>query len=126
MSDNPHHEHLIKELEAELKPILSKSSQAIYVYLDDEHKFCNQKFADLAGYASIEEWVKNEFPVDDVDDSDKDKVIGAYGEAVEHFTASVVDAKINRKDGESIQVQIIMSPFTYKDEVFVIHFITEK
>ena len=53
MAHDAHHQHLVKELAEQLEPVLSNSPQAIYLYLDDEHKTCNQKFADLLGYNSI-------------------------------------------------------------------------
>lgn len=50
MAQDEHHEHLIKELADQLEPVFSNSPQAIYLYLDDTHKICNQKFA---GYAWV-------------------------------------------------------------------------
>lgn len=126
MTHDVHHEHLIKELAEQLEPIFSNSPQAIYLYLDDTHKICNQKFADLLGYESIEEWVAYETPVADVDEEDQEKVIEAYGEASENFKASAFFATVTTKSGEKIRVSLIMAPITYKDEVFVIHFLTKE
>lgn len=126
MAHDEHHEHLVKELASELELVFSNSPQAVYLYLDDAHKICNQKFADLVGYSSIEEWVANETPVSDVAESDQEKVIEAYGQALENFKASQLSVYINTKDGKQVHVNIIMTPITYKGEVFVIHFISEK
>ena len=126
MAQNEHHEHLVKELADQLEPVFSKSPQAIYLYLDDIHKTCNQKFADMLGYNSIEEWVSNETPVGDISEEDQQKVIQAYREASEHFKASTIPATIVRKDGTKIKTKVIMVPITYKDEVFVLHFISEE
>jgi len=38
---------LIEGVRHQLKDILESSKQAIYVYLDDTHKLCNQRFATL-------------------------------------------------------------------------------
>ena len=126
MPQNEHHEHLVKELADQLEPVFSKSPQAIYLYLDDIHKTCNQKFADMLGYNSIEEWVSNETAVGDISEEDQQKVIQAYGKASEHFKASTIPATIVRKDGTKIKTKVIMVPITYKDEVFVLHFISEE
>lgn len=126
MAHDEHHEHLVKELADLLAPVFLNSPQAIYLYLDDEHKICNQKFADMVGYKSIEEWVGNETPVADVSEDDQPKVIKAYGEAAEHFKASTLSAKISKKDGTSINTKVIMVPISYGQEVFVLHFITEE
>jgi PAS domain S-box-containing protein len=126
MAHDEHHVHLVKELAEELEPIFSSSPQAIYLYLDDTHKICNQKFADMVGYMSIDEWVGNETPVDDVDVEDQPKVIQAYKEASENYKASTISANIVRKNGVKVTAEIIMVPITYKGEVFVLHFISEK
>ncbi len=126
MAHDEHHEHLVKELADQLEPVFSKSPQAIYLYLDDAHKICNQAFADMLGYSSIEEWVANEAPVGDVAEVDQPKVIEAYGEASDNFKASVVTATIVKKDGTQIKTKVIMTPITYKGETFVLHFISEE
>src|SRR3989344_6899464 len=94
MVHDEHYEHLVKEIAEQFEPVLSKSPQGIYIYLDDEHKICNKKFADMLGYKSIEEWVSNETPVGDVLEEDQEKVIKAYGEACEHFKASKLSVSI--------------------------------
>lgn len=124
MADNPHHEHLIKELSAQLEPVLSNSPQAVYVYLDDEHKFCNQKFAQLLGYSSPEQWAGNQYPVDDIDEADQQKGIKAYMDASGKYIASAIPATWVTKAGKKIHTSVIMAPFTYQNEVFVLHFIS--
>ncbi len=124
MAHDPHHEHLINEVAALYEPILTQSPQAIYIYLDDEHKICNQQFADLLGYTSIEEWVANQFPVEDIVEEEREKGIETYVNAAEKFIASSLTATWTKKDGGKIKTEVIMSPFVYKDEVFVTHFIT--
>ncbi len=126
MTHEEHHEHLMKELTEQFEPMFANSPQAIYLYLDDTHKICNQTFADMLGYKSIAEWVAYETPVGDIDEEDRDKVIEAYGEASQNMKASVLKAKISTKDGKEIKTSIIMTPFTYKGEVFVLHFISEE
>lgn len=125
MVHDEHHEHLIKEIADLFEPIFSNSPQAIYIYLDDTHKICNQKFADLLGYKSIAQWVENEYPVNDVAQEDQQKVINAYRDASEKYKASSTLATVVKKDGEKIKTNVIMVPFSYKSEVFVVHFISE-
>lgn len=123
---NPHHVHLIKELAEQLKPVLSHSPQAIYLYLDDEHKICNKKFADLLGYKSIGEWVDYPYPVSDVSQKDQEKVIKAYMNASKKFKAATLSVTLIKKDGKKIQVTVTMVPLTYRGEVFVLHFLEKK
>ena len=125
MADNPHQEHLVKELTDQLEPVFSRSPQAVYLYLDDEHKICNKKFADLLGYLSPQEWVDNPNPVSDVIAKDRDKVIDAYVKASDQLKASTLVVSMTTKKGQKIAVKVIMTPVTYRGEVFVLHFITK-
>ncbi len=50
-----HHEELVNGLYEQMKPILDKSEQPIFIYLDDNHKACNQKFASMLGFKSPQE-----------------------------------------------------------------------
>lgn len=126
MAHDEHHEHLVKELTDILEPVFSNSPQAIYLYLDDEHKSCNQKLVDMLGYKSIQEWVDNEFPIGDVAEEDQQKGIDAYMEASRNMKASVFHGALVSKSGEKIPTEVIMTPISYKNEVFVLHFITPK
>ena len=38
MEEQKHHEELVKGISEQMKPVLAKSEQAIYIYLDDNHK----------------------------------------------------------------------------------------
>jgi hypothetical protein len=51
-----HHEEIVNGLYEQMKPILDKSEQPIFIYLDDNHKACNQKFASMLGFKSPQEW----------------------------------------------------------------------
>lgn len=124
MVHDEHHEHLIKEISEFFEPILSDSPQAIYIYLDDTHKICNQNFVDMLGYDSIDDWVKSKSPIEDIASIDQNSVIEAYRKASENLEASFLAISLKTQGGSEIEVEIIMTPFTYKGEVFVIHYIT--
>ena len=126
MSHDIHHKHLIKELREQLAPLFEQSPQAIYLYLDDAHKICSQKFADLLEYGSVEEWVANEHPVGDVDEADRDKVIDAYAEASGDLRASTLPAIWVTKKGKKVKTEVTMVPLPYRNEIFVLHFIVVK
>ena len=53
-----HHKKLIKGLYDQMKPILDKSEQPIFIYLDDNHKACNDKLASMLGVTSAKEWAE--------------------------------------------------------------------
>lgn len=126
MAHHPHHEHLIKEMAEMYAPVFKHSPQAVYVYLDDEHKICNEKLAKLLGYKSPQEWVDNQYPLDDVAEADKAKVVAAYMDASRKLKASRLTGTFIRQDGKKIKAEVIMAPVSYSGEVFVVHFISLK
>ena len=64
--------------------IFDSSEQAIYLYLDDSRKVCNEKFAEMQGYNSLEEWSKVENPLEvGIDKMSQDAVVSAYRDAME-------------------------------------------
>lgn len=126
MAEEQHHEHLLKELTNQLQPMYNQSKQSIYLYLDDTHKSCNQKFADMLGYQSIDAWVANEFPVEDIIEEDRDNAIQAFIKASENYTASCLSASWIKQDGTKIKTEMMLVPIPHKGEIFVLHFITEK
>jgi hypothetical protein len=124
MDEQQHHEELIKGVFKEQKLILNKSPQAIYIYLDDEHKVCNKKFADLLGYKSPSEWAKMDAPLADVVEKDQQKVIDAYTKASEELTAGKLEISFkNVKTEKLIKTNLIMAPIIFSGHVFVIHFL---
>jgi hypothetical protein len=123
MDEQQHHEELIKGISKEQKLILDESPQAIYIYLDDTHKVCNKKFADLLGYSSPAEWAKMEAPLSDVVEKDQQSVIDAYGKASEKLVASKLEVSFkNVKTGKIAKVGVVMVPIAYSGHVFVMHF----
>lgn len=124
MDEQQHHEELIKGISKEQKLILDGSPQAIYIYLDDTHKVCNKKFADLLGYASPAAWAKMDAPLADVVEKDQQLVIDAYGKAAEKLAASKLEISFkNVKTGKVIKAGLVMVPIAFSGHVFVMHFI---
>ena len=87
--EQQHHEEFVKGITEQLKPIMAKSTQAIFVYLDDTHKACNKQYADLLGYKSAKEWADIDAPLADVKEKDQPKVISAYEKAMQTRSARV-------------------------------------
>ena len=126
MEQEQHHEELVKGISEQLKPVLEKSAQAVYIYLDDTHKVCNEKFASLLGYKSAEEWAKTDAPLADVDQASQQAVISAYEKATEKFVASSLDIVVkNVKTNKLVKTRMIMAPMVYEGHVFAIHFLSK-
>lgn len=126
MSERKHHEELVKGIAGQLKPMLDKSEQAIYVYLDDTHKVCNKKFADLLGYKTAKGWAEADAPLADIVEKDQQTVIAAYENAMEKMTASSLEVRVkNIKTGKVVKTKIIMVPIAYNSHLFAMHFLSE-
>ena len=121
-----HHEELIEGITKQFKPILEKSEQAIYIYLDDTHKVCNKKFADLLGYKSPKEWANTEAPLSDVVEEDQQSVINAYMNASEKMVASAIEVRAkNIKTNEIVKTRMIIAPIGHAGHVFTAHFLSK-
>jgi hypothetical protein len=126
MAEQLHHEELIKGITEQMKPVLAKSRQAIYIYLDDNHKVCNKKFADLLGYESPEVWAKTEAPLADVTEEDQQSVINAYMNASEKMVAGAIEVRMmNVKTNVIIKTKMIIAPVGHAGHVFTAHFFSE-
>ena len=124
MDEQQHHRELIKGVSKEQKLILDKSPQAIYLYLDDNHKICNKNFADLLGYKSPNEWAKVDAPLADVVEKDQQSVIVAYTRASEELKASKLEIRLkNVKTCKIIKSSMVMVPLMFSGHVFVMHFL---
>ncbi len=126
MDEQQHHEELVKGITEQMKGVLGKSEQAIYIYLDDNHKVCNKKFADLIGYKSPKEWADAEAPLSDVVEEDQPGVIKAYMNASEKMVASAIEARVkNIKTGKTVKTKMIVAPVGHAGHVFTAHFFSK-
>ena len=126
MTQEQHHEELVKGITEQLKPILDKSAQAIFVYLDDTHKACNKKYADLLGYRSAKEWANLDAPLADVIEKDQQKAISAYEKAMETMAASSLNLTFKHiKTGELIKTKYILVPIAYDGHLFSLNFFSK-
>ena len=126
MDEQQHHEELIKGITEQMKPVLEQSGQAIYIYLDDNHKVCNKKFAELLGYKSPKEWADAEAPLSDIVEGDQQSVIDAYMNASEKMVASAIEVRAkNVKTGKIVKIRMIVAPVAYAGHVFTAHFFSK-
>ena len=125
MDKHQHHEELINGLYEQLKPVLDNSQQAIYVYLDDIHKICNNKFATLLGYSSPEEWAKvtGSFPDVFVDQQSQEVLVSTYQKVMEQIIGSEIEVTWKTKSGDRVNTNLILVPIAYNGHLFALHFI---
>lgn len=121
------HEELIKGFYGQFKEIFDESKQGIYVYRDDIHKACNQRFASMLGYKSTEEWsiVNEPFPDAFVNEKSQEILVSAYRNAIEDKIGSDIEVSWKKKTGGSVKTKVIIVPISYMGELLAIHFISE-
>lgn len=119
------HGDLLAELAEQLQPVLESSEQGMYIYMDDDAKVCNEKFATLLGYDSAEEWAQMEgsFPTLFVDENSHDALIDAFQDAMNTMAASTVKIGWKKKSGGIADTTVILVPISYKGHLFALHFI---
>lgn len=127
MKDSPElHEEILKWVRSEYKYILAGSHQAIYIYVCDEHKICNEKFSSLLGYSSPEEWANKEEMLSDAKEEDQSVLVSAYKNALEKKIGSDITISWkNKENGNLIKTKVILVPLSYKGRLFAMHFITK-
>jgi PAS domain-containing protein len=121
-----HHKDLIQQGVDQLKDIFENSDQGIYLYFDDTHKACNQKFSDLLGYSSPEEWagVDESFPQAFVAESSQQTLVDAYSEAMEKKIASQIQVTWKKKASGEVKTTVIIVPLAIDDHLLALHFIS--
>ncbi len=126
MAAHQHHEDIVAGLAAQLKMVLDKSPQAVYIYMDDEHKACNKKMAELVGMASAKEWMEAEAPLADVVEADQPAVVEAYVNASEKMMAGHVAVRVkNARTGKTVKTDMVVVPLVFDGHVMTVHFLSK-
>jgi PAS domain-containing protein len=124
---DPGHRHadVIEGVAAQLAPILEGSPQGVYIYLDDAHKVCNERFAELLGYASPEEWDRPApFTQQYVDPRSHQTLVAAYRQAMERQLAATIDVTWRRLDGTPVPTTVMLVPIAFAGDLLALHFVT--
>ena len=125
MVDSEHHQELVNGLYNQMKTIVDSSQQPIFIYLDDNHKICNQRFAAFLGYKSPEEWAKiGGFLEVYVDEGSRETLASAYWNVANKFNASTIKMTWIKKDNTKVNSNMILAPMAYQGHILSVHFIT--
>ncbi len=127
MDEHQHHEELIAGISKEYKDILENSHQGIYIYLDDNHKVCNEKFAQMLGFGSTEEFaqITESFVQTFLNQESQNTLVSAYTEAMEKMVASQNKIVWKKKTGEKVETQVILAPIAFAGHICALYVITE-
>lgn len=125
LSSEEHHQELVNGLYEQMKPILDKSEQPMFIYLDDNHKACNGNFATLLGFKSPQNWVMiTGFLEPFVAEKSRGTLIAAYMDAMNKMRASTIQLTFTKKDGEIIEATMILVPMFFQGHTFSVHWVT--
>jgi hypothetical protein len=124
-SGEEHHEELIKGFYEQLKPLMEGSEQPIFIYLDDNHKACNNKLASMLGFRSPQEWAERSgFLEVFVDKKSRETLSSAYWNAVNKMAASTIQLTWMKKDGATMDSTMVLVPMFFQGHLFSVHFVT--
>ena len=124
--DRHPHQVLLDALRDEFADILDNSQQAIYAYLDNEHKICNARFAALIGYPSPKEYAATPDPMVDVAENSVNPLVTAYQKAIEQKAGSSIEVTFKKKSGGTVKTNVILVPIAFQNELLALHFIAVK
>jgi PAS domain S-box-containing protein len=120
------HEQVLSGLLEQFMPVFSHSPDGVYLYLDDNHKVCNKRMADLFGL-TVEEWhnVPN-FLESFVAPQDRELFASNYREHVAALNRPVTFRfHAVRKNGETFLAETDMIPVSWNGHPVAFHFVRE-
>lgn len=121
-----HHGDLFQAAVKQFQALFDESPQGMYLYMDDVHKACNERFAKLLGYRNAAEWnaVLENIPAVFVHDpKDIDLVIDSFQDCIGKGVGAVLDIPWRRKDGKPVPARTIMVPYEQDGHRMALHFI---
>ena len=119
------HEVATKELAEHLRPLFESSPDGVYVWLDEEHWICNQRFAELLGYDSPDELNDTPYLLQRwVHEDDQNVFSWSYWNRVQTLSfPTTIRFRGKRRDGSVVPVETDMIPLTFGGHTFAYHFV---
>ncbi|MCW3999239.1 MAG: PAS domain-containing protein [Candidatus Bathyarchaeota archaeon] len=129
MVEETHHidseQLLISGLYSRMRRIIDSSTQPVFIYLNDDHKVCNQRFAELLGYKTPQDWSGNPgFLEEFVDDeASRNAFMSGYWGAINNMSASTVQVTWRRKDEKKVESTLVILPMEYEGHILLAGFV---
>ena len=126
MASDRDHRAVLAKVRKLLGEIFDESDQSIYIYLDEENKVCNDRFAALLGYGSTRQWasVREDFAKSFVSPKDRSTLVSAYQNAIGNLVASTVSIRWKKKEKGEVPTTTIVVPLVFEGHRMALHFIT--
>lgn len=118
------HEDVLREAAEHLAPVFENSPDGVYLWLDEDHMVCNERYARMFG-ATAEEWnARPPYFEDIVVEED----MGMYAWNFQNRVAQLIGPVTFRfrgrhRDGTTFGAETDMIPITYRDHVLAYHFV---
>jgi hypothetical protein len=121
-----HHVEAVKGLYEQMKPVFDSSEQPIFLYLDDNHKACNSRFAKMLGFKSPQEWAETPSVLGvSVAEKSREAMMTAYWGAMNKKAASTTQITWMKKDGGTFDSTVVLVPMFFDGHFFSVHFVTK-
>ena len=121
------HERWIAEIERQWSPLFEACPDAVYLYIDDEHKTCNQRAADLFGLTVAHFKAMESYLDECVAEGDIDLVVHHYFEHFENeIKPAVFDYTALRQNGSSFPATAFNNPIVHYGELMLLCFVRQR
>lgn len=117
-------ELLLSGLYTQMRKILDCTGQPVFIYLDDNHKVCNQRFAEFLGYKSPQDWSKIPGFIEVfVDEPSRNAFMSAYWSAVNNMNASTIQLTWIKSNNAKVDSTMILLPMAFEGHILSVNFI---
>jgi PAS domain-containing protein len=119
-------EDIIRELAEQFRPVMEQSPDGVYLWLDETHKVCNERLANLFG-STVEQWSATQLFLDNfVAEEDRRMFSWNYHNRVAALAFPVTFRfRGMRKDGSTFPAETDMIPISYQGEAVAYHFVRQ-
>ena len=130
MSSQKHHdeehEQILREMEEQFGPLFESSPVGVYLYVNDVHKICNERMAQMHGM-TVEEWRNRPtFLNDFIAEEDRQMYARNYQQHVAGLRHPVTFRfRGLRKDGSIFAAETDMIPLCWHGHAVAYHFVRE-
>lgn len=116
-----HHQYVVEMMADFYRPLLETSSDGIMVFLDDEHKICNQNLADMFGYG-VDEWMEaTPFIETFIAPESRAQVATTYRHVRERGVSARFEATCTRLDDSTFRAEMAIVPIIAGDDFFTVN-----
>ena len=119
-------EQILREIADHFGPLFERSPFGVYLYVNDRHKTCNERMAQMHGM-TVEEWQNTPtFLNDFIAEEDREMYARNYHQHVASLKHPVTFRfRGLRKDGSTFAAETDMIPLCWRDHPIAYHFVRE-